>query len=83
MQEPFILEVEHNGKQYELDTQYQPLGYIHRFIVVIEGVEMWFERDEEGSYRAVLPHGTPEKEASKLDRHLLAAVAARIEEILS
>lgn len=82
MEDPFILEVTYKQTQHAFTAQLQLTGYTHRFIVTLPQLEIWFERDEEGAYRAVVPPGTPVTEAEKLDVALLQAIALQIETIL-
>jgi hypothetical protein len=58
-------------------------GYRHNFKVIIDNKEVFFERDEEGYYRAVLMPGQDEKECGKIDRNLLRAVQDKIESIVT
>jgi hypothetical protein len=92
MDEPFVIAVEYKGVQREFEARLQVLGYTHRFVVgveatkggvAMEGVEateVFFERDEEGSYRALLP---PETKGKVPDTGLLEAIAGAIEKILA
>lgn len=82
MEEPFVLEVDYKEIMHEYPAQLQMIGFTHRFIVTLPMLDLWFERDEEGSYRAIVPPGTDEKEVEMLDRNLIGAIAARIEAIL-
>lgn len=82
MEEPFILEVDYKGTTLEVPAQLQLLGYLPRFVVSLPQSDVWFERDEEGAFRAILPPDAP-PESSKLDVALLQAIAAKIEAILA
>jgi hypothetical protein len=82
MDEPFEIPLTYKGKEYSIDAQLRQVGYIHRFIVVVEGVELWIERDEEGAFRAIVPPETPEKEAGKLDKGMVEAIIETIEKLL-
>lgn len=70
----FELTVEHNGKEQQLDAQLLVTGYTHKFLVVVNGIEVVFERDEEGGYRALVPDAD-EKTMRKLDVSLLQKIA--------
>jgi hypothetical protein len=83
MEDIFILEVEYKGVVHPLEAQLQMVGYIHRFVVSLPTTDVWFERDEEGDYRALLPPDTPEKEAQKIDSGLLQAISQKIAAILA
>jgi hypothetical protein len=80
MNEPFIITVIHRGTEREFEAVLQVLGYTHRFNVRVDGAEVYFERDEEGRYRAIIP---PEKEAKNIDTVLLQNIAKTIEDILA
>lgn len=79
MEEPILITVPYRGKDKEVQVQWQPMGYTHRFKVWIDEVELFLEPDEERRYRAVVP---PEqvKAAEKLDITLVENVAAVLEE---
>lgn len=62
-----------------LTAQLIQQGYTHKFQVTVEDLEVYFEPDEEGSYRALV-------DADSLPKHiepaLLQAIAEAIETIL-
>ena len=82
MEEPFILEVDYKGTTHAFPAQLQLLGYIQRFVVSLPENDVWFERDEEGVYRALLPPEVLEKR-DRMDVQLLQAIGAKIEAILA
>lgn len=82
MEEPFILELNYKGTALELPAQLQLLGYIQRFVVSLPENDVWFERDEEGAFRAMLPPDVLEKRMH-IDVQLIQAIAAKIEAILA
>jgi hypothetical protein len=55
----------------------------HKFKVIIDAKEVFFEPDEEGSYRAAIMPGQDEKDSGKIDRNLLRAMREKIESILA
>ena len=57
------------------------LGYIYKFLVDVSGTEVFFEKDEEGKFKASVD---PSKvhEGVKIDRGLLESIATSLEEIL-
>lgn len=81
MDEPFELPVAYKGKELLLPARLLQLGYSHKFLIDIYGQEIFFEPDEEHSYRALID---PEQlEGNKrLDIELLKAVAEAIQAIL-
>jgi hypothetical protein len=79
LEEPFILEVEHNGRQLQLETRIMRLGYTYKLSVVVDEIEIIFERDEEGGFRAVVPEGVDEKNRRSIDNSLLHSIAQTIQ----
>lgn len=80
MEESFTIPVVYKGIDMEFEARLQVFGYSHRFLVSIEGTDVFFERDEEGHYRAVIP---PEHPGKVPNGSLLKQIAEAIEEILS
>jgi predicted RNA binding protein YcfA (HicA-like mRNA interferase family) len=80
MEESFSIPVAYKGIDMEFEARLQVFGYSHRFLVSIEGSDVFFERDEEGHYRAVIPPEHPGKVPST---GLLQQIAQAIEQILS
>ncbi len=83
MEDTFIITVNHKGLDRDFTCSLQVMGYTHKFRVMVGDQEFFFERDEEGAYRAVLPYDTDEKKRLALDIPLLRLIAARIESILA
>ena len=82
MKEPFIITANHAGKEKEFEAQLFITGYSHRFRVMIEGMEIFFERDEDGNYRAIATAGSIEPAMKKIDPALLQSISIAIEAIL-
>jgi hypothetical protein len=53
MQEPFDLPVNYKGQELFFPAQLQQSRYTYRFAVDVYGQEIFFERDDEGGYRAL------------------------------
>lgn len=54
MNEPFILQVNHQGAEHEFKARFERWGYTHRIAVLIGEITVTFEPDEEGGYRALV-----------------------------
>lgn len=64
--------VEYRGVEREFEARVQVWRYGHRWFVQVEDVELVFEQDDAGEYRALMPEGY----AGKLpDRDLVQAIA--------
>lgn len=57
LEEEVHIPVSVGGKDREFLAKIQAWRYGMRFLVDVDGVEVIFERDDEGSFRAVLPEG--------------------------
>lgn len=79
MDEQFTLTIGYNGKNYELQSRLALIGYTHKFLVTIEGVEIAFEPDEERNYRAIVDQNILQNR--NIDKGLLEAISNTIREI--
>jgi hypothetical protein len=79
MYEPFIIPVHYKGADREFEARLQALGYIHRFLVMVEGTEVVFERDEERNFRAII---SPDHRGKVPDTALLQAITTAINDLL-
>ena len=82
MDEPFTLTVPYKGKQHEFETELLVTGYTYKFRILINDTEVFFERDDEGNFRALAPNAEA-KQLQSLDAGLMQAIAHQLEEILS
>jgi hypothetical protein len=78
LEEPFILEVEHHGRQLQLETRLLRLGFTWKFAVIVDEIEIMFERDEDGGIRAVVPEGVDNNSRRSIDGSLLQSIAETI-----
>jgi hypothetical protein len=78
----FILEINYKEKEYHFPTRLIQRGYTHQFQVGFPDADVFFEPDEEGSYRAIRMPGHEEKGFSKIEKGLLEAVGQKIEEVI-
>ncbi|MFT3935412.1 MAG: hypothetical protein QM726_17430 [Chitinophagaceae bacterium] len=83
MTDPFILTVDYKSIKTDFTAQLILQGYTHKFSVLINDMPVYFEPDEEGSYRAVQMPGQDEKALALLDRKLLALIGQELAAILS
>jgi hypothetical protein len=88
MEDPFIITVAYKGQDRDFEAELLQMGYTHKFHVIVEGADLFFERDEEGRYRAILQENTDEKGSHARhiktpDLELLKLIAEKIEAILA
>jgi hypothetical protein len=82
MTDPILITVPYKGEEKEIEVELRQVGYTHRFIALLDGVEVYFEPDEERQYRAIIPPEQAEG-AHKIDPALLQAIAQTLHEVLS
>lgn len=78
MNEPFVLEVSYQNKNYELPAAFQRYGFTYRIAVSLAEIAYIFEPDEEGNYR-VLGNGSGDKPAPETG--LLQAIAETLRKL--
>ena len=89
MEDSFIITVTYKGQDRDFEAELLQMGYIHKFHVIVEESDLYFERDEEGCYRAILQDPPEEQSTHRqrakphADAELLKLIAAKIEEILA
>jgi hypothetical protein len=79
MADPFILSVNYKGEPRNYQVQLIEQGYTHRYKVFIDQAEVFFEPDEEDSYRVIRMPGQDQKILEKIDRDLLFALQQQLE----
>ena len=80
MDDGLSIDVVVGGKEYTFETRLAAVGYTHRFYVLINGIEVVYEPDEERNYRAVLNNADHAK-VNDHDMELIKAVGEQIEAI--
>ena len=80
MDDTFELDVDFNGHTYEFEGKLIVTGYVHKIELDVLDTKVFFEPDEEGSYRALL--STQDLQATHLSIDLLKAIAERLNSLL-
>lgn len=83
MTDEFILPVIYKEEERNLAAQLVLQGYTHKFKVMVDQMEVFFEPDEEGHYRAVKMSWQNEQDLLKIDRNILQAIQEKLEAILA
>lgn len=73
MNEPMLLPVDYNGEELEFEMKIQQ-GYIPRIEIIVEGIPVIFETDNDERYRALQID-----QIKKPDIGLLQAIAGQLE----
>jgi hypothetical protein len=81
MDEPFEIPVSYKGQELLVPARLLNVGYSHKFLVTINGQELFFEQDNNGKYRAMV-NASNQVDVKNLDTDLLKAIAESIESIL-
>jgi hypothetical protein len=86
MAEIFILSVPFKDELRNFEAELRVYGYTHKIAVMVEGVEIIYEPDEERNYRAFIPENFPDSQRFKSlaigkmpDPDLLEAIAHQLE----
>lgn len=78
MDENIIISLSFKGTQYDFETRFVQLGYIHQLHINVQDENLIFEFDEERDYRIINASGSS---SSKIDVGLLEALMAKITEL--
>lgn len=79
MTDEFMLSVNYKGGQKNYPARLKLQGYTYKICVTIDYMEVYFEPDEEGSFRVVRMPGQDEKKLDKIDKSLLEELKNKIE----
>lgn len=82
MSDTFQLIVQYEGEEKAFAADLLPYGYSYQIKVLINGQEIYFEPDDEGSYRVISMPWQKEKDFEKMDHTLLYTIQQKIVEIL-
>lgn len=59
MDQDFEIPIVYKNKEMTIPAVLQVQGYTYRIEALVEGVALYFERDDAGAFRALLPPDTP------------------------
>jgi len=80
MDEPFSITVAYRDRECTFEGHLVTVGYTHRFCVLINGLEVTYEPDEERNYRAILNEADHAK-VTDTDVELIKAIGEKIQSI--
>lgn len=81
MNDSFKIPVLFNHKELSFPANLLTPGYTHKIMVDVNGLNIIFEPDEEGNYRAIIDEILLEK-ANQIDIPLLMTIANAIESLV-
>jgi hypothetical protein len=80
MEDVLMLPVRHKGEDLEFPFRVAAQGFSHRYIFIINEIEIIYEQDDHGEFRAIVHH--PEEVKAKLpERGLLEAIGDTLRQI--
>ena len=82
MSDPFQIIVQHKDEEITFDAELLLYGFSYQLKVRINEQDIYFEPDDEGSYRVIRMPWQKEKDFEKIDRTLLYLIQQQLEEIL-
>jgi len=80
MEDSFSIDIDYRGKELNFEARLVAFGYTHRFYVIINGIEVVYEPDDERNYRAILDEANQAIVKDK-DIELIRAVGERLQAI--
>lgn len=80
MDESYTITVQYKAATYNFEARLDTAGYIPRFYVLINGLEVVYEPDEDRNYRAIL-HESALRSVKEQDVELIKAVGEKIESL--
>ena len=75
----FDISVQYKGKELQFTGELLQVGYVHKILIDVNGLEVSLEKDDAGKYRAVLIDLQAE---NKIDKELVKAIVESVEELL-
>ena len=80
MDGPFTISIFYHGGEFTYEARLVTAGYIHKFIVMINEMEVIFEPDEERNYRAII-NDVDQAKVKGRDIELVKLVCEKIQSI--
>lgn len=74
MDDLFTISFSHKGRQYDLDTKFVRVGYVHQFHVQLDERMLIFEFDEEREYRVIDASSQQRSSLKKIDAELVKMI---------
>jgi len=78
MDESFAIKVTYQDQEYNFEASLATVGYTHKFFMMINGVEVTYEPDEERNYRAIL---IDQAKVTETDVKLIKAVGEKLQSL--
>ncbi len=79
MAESILITVPFRGEERQFEATLLVMGYIYKFQVVVGETTVLFEKDEEGTYRAVIPWEDLDRVKKRPDPELLESLARALQ----
>jgi hypothetical protein len=79
MEQQFELPVSYNGSELILPSTFIQLGYSYKIDVDVNGTILSFEKDDEGSWRAIIDASLVD--SNKIPKGLLSAIVQSLDSI--
>jgi hypothetical protein len=81
MPEPFELPVTFNGEEILFPAELWAMGFSYKIKIIVDGIDIFFEPDEEKNYRATIADSDRDK-ASLIRKDLLQVISETLKELL-
>ena len=78
MNEDFSIDVVYKGEELIFNGTIVSTGYVHKFIINVNGIEVTYEPDEERNYRAIVGDVDQHK-LTNTDKEIIGLISTRLE----
>ena len=78
MDNRFTISFSYNGRQYDLDTMFVRVGFVHQFHVQLDERTLIFEFDEERDYRVIDASSPASSGLKKIKEEFLEMIVDKI-----
>lgn len=80
MENNFIIEIEAGKEKLIFDARLDTIGFVHRVLINVSGIDVIFEPDEERNYRAIINSNSVNK-ITEADKQIIILLGEKLESL--
>lgn len=80
MENNFIIEIEIGREKLIFDARLDTIGFVHRVLINVSGIDVIFEPDEERNYRAII-HSNSVNKITDADKQIIIFLGEKLESL--
>lgn len=80
MENNFIIEIEIGREKLIFDAKLDTIGFVHRILINVSGINVIFEPDEERNYRAIITPNSTNK-ITDADKQIIILLGEKLESL--